>query len=240
MHAAFCASIEAQWGTIKGQVILDGDIPRIPLLVKKGDLANKDAAICAAHDIPDEKLVVDPKTKGIANIVIYLAKKPVNVHPNLAQSKDKEVKIDQKGCLYVPHVMLVRTDQRVRVFSDDAIFHSTHTHPIKNDLENFVMAPNDRSGVVLKPMKLAEKVPTKVTCDIHPWTSAYLMVLDHPYAAITDEKGHFEIAHLPVGIHEFKVWHESSGFLEKKRTIRIQEGMNEQKPLMYSASQILK
>jgi hypothetical protein len=240
VSTAFCACAEAQWGTMKGQIILDGEVPKIQFLVEKGNSSTKDAAVCAAHDIPNEKLVVDPITKGIANVVIYLAKKPAKVHPDLTKSKEQEVSFDQKGCRFLPHILLVRTDQRVRVLSDDAIAHNTHTHPNKNNSENFIVSPNDRTGVLLKTMTLVERAPMSVTCDIHPWMAAYWVVLDHPYAAVTDKNGNFEIANLPAGTHEFVVWQESAGFLDKKHTITIKEGANEQKPMKYAASQLLK
>ena len=237
---ALCASAEAQWGTLKGQIVLDGDVPKFPPLVAMGDANAKDAAVCSVQAVPDEKLVVDPSTKGVANVVVFLAKKPAKVHPDLATSKDKEVIFDQKNCRFTPHVMLVRTDQLVRVKSDDGIAHNTHSKPIKNNSENFVVAPNDRVGVVIKPMTLVEKAPTQVICDLHTWMTAYWVVLDHPYAAISDEKGNFEISNLPVGNHEFMIWQESAGWLEKKFAVTIKEGSNEQKPLKFTAAKFLK
>ncbi len=237
---AFCSSAAAQWGTLKGQVVLDGDLPTLKPLVVKGDSNAKDAAVCAAMEVPDEKLLVDSTTKGIANVVVYLAKKPAKIHPDLAKSKEKVVPFDQKGCRFLPHVMLVRTDQQVRVTSDDGVAHNTHTNPTKNNPENFIVTPNDRVGVLLKPMALAERLPTTITCDIHPWMKAYWVILDHPYSAITDSQGNFEIANLPVGDHEFIVWQESSGYLEKKYAVSIKAGDNQQKPLKFTAAQILK
>lgn len=232
-------SAQAQWGTFKGQVVLDGDAPAIKPLVSKGDASAKDSAVCAAEDVPDEKLVVDSATKGIANVAIYLAKKP-KIHPDLEKSKDKEVTFDQKGCRFLPHVMVVRTDQVVKVLSDDAVAHNTHTYPLKNNQENFIVTPNDRKGVTMKPMKLVEKTPSKVACDIHPWMSAYWVIVDHPYAAVTDAKGNFEIANLPEGKHEFIVWQESSGYLDRKLEVTIKSGATQEKTLKYKASQILK
>ena len=237
---AYCSYADAQWGTLKGQVLLDGDLPKIPVLVEKGNTTAKDAAVCAAEEVPDEKLVVDPATKGIANVVVLLAKKPAKVHPDLAASKEKEVIFDQKNCRFIPHVLLVRTDQQIRVKSDDAISHNTHSKPIKNNAENLVVAPSDRKGIVLKPMTLVEKAPTQVVCDLHPWMVAYWVVLDHPYAAVTDKNGNFEISNLPAGPHEFMVWQESAGWLDRKYTVTIKDGVNEQKPLKFTSKQILK
>jgi len=69
--------------------------------------------------------------------------------------------------------------------------------------------------------------------------SAYVLVLDHPYAAITDEKGHFEIPDLPVGDHEFRVWQESAGWLDKHYAVTIHEGMNYLEPMKFTERQIL-
>ena len=238
---AFCSSANAQWGTLKGQIVLDGEIPKLKPLVVKGDPAAKDAAVCAAQDVPNEKLVVtDEVGKGIANIVVYLAKKPATINPGLVKSKVPQLTFDQKGCRFIPHVMVVRTDQQVKVLSDDDVAHNTHINPLKNVPENFIIAPKNRTGIVMKPLSIAERLPMRVNCDIHPWMEAYWVVVDHPYATVTDEKGNYEIPDLPVGTHEFTIWHEACGYLEKKHSVTIKAGMNEQKPLKYAASQILK
>jgi hypothetical protein len=154
--------VEAQWGSIKGQVVVDGDVKVLPPLVKKGDTAAKDSAVCAADDVPDESLVIDAKSKGIANVVVYLQKKPAKVHPNLVNTKDAEVVFDQKGCRFIPHVLLLRTDQQVRVLSEDAVAHNTHSYPLKNNQQNFIVTPNDRKGVLVPKQAQVERLPSKV------------------------------------------------------------------------------
>jgi hypothetical protein len=237
---AVCSTSNAQWGSLKGQVLLDGEMPSLPALIEKGSKSAKDSDVCAAELVPDEKLVVDPSTKGIANVVVFLPKKPAKIHPEQEVSQEKELVFDQKNCIFTPHVMVVRTDQRIRVKSDDPIAHNTHSKPLKNVSENFVVSASDRTGILIKPLSLAEKAPVQVVCDIHPWMSAYWVVLDHPYAAVTDAKGNFEIPNLPTGTHEFMVWQESAGWLNKKLSVTIKEGVNEEKPMKFKASQILK
>lgn len=240
----FCSSAQAQWGTLKGRIVLDGDAPNEPPLIAKGDPTAKDAAVCAAQSIPRETLVVDtsavdPKERGIANIFIYRQKKPDLIHPDLVHSTVKELDFDQKGCRFTPHAMFVRTDQKVRVMSGDDVAHNTHSYSQKNIAENFIVPPQDRKGVLMKAFTQSEKLPFGVKCDIHAWMEAYWLVLDHPYAAVTDEKGNYEIANLPVGDHEFIIWHESCGYLEKKYAVKIKDGDNEQKLLKYTAARIL-
>jgi hypothetical protein len=54
--------------------------------------------------------------------------------------------------------------------------------------------------------------PVKLECDIHAWMSAYLLVRDNPYFAVTDKDGKFSIKNLPVGEHTFIAWHPT-GYL---------------------------
>jgi len=208
------SSAQAQWGTLKGKVVLDGDVPEQKLIVRKGDAAVKDAAICAAQDVPDESLTIDKDSKGIANVAVWLVKKPAKVHPDLAKPKEAKVLFDQVGCRFIPHVLVVQSGQAVQVVSGDAVAHNTRGTPLKNQGFNFIVAPNDRKGNDVD-LKLGERLPVQIGCDIHNWMKAYWVVVDHPYATVTDKDGNFEIANLPEGDHEFKVWHENPGYLVK-------------------------
>ena len=75
-------------------------------------------------------------------------------------------------------------------------------------------------------MKLGESRPVKVSCDIHTYMTGWWVVVDHPYAAITDADGKFHIDNLPVGKHDFIIWHEKAGYVEKKFTVDVKEGDN--------------
>ena len=100
----------ADFGTVTGQFILKGDVPKPEVAISQGDKTVKDAAVCAADTLYKNDLVVDEKSKGIANIFIYIfprdAKK-LAVHPDNKASKEKEVVFDQKGCVFLPHAMIV-------------------------------------------------------------------------------------------------------------------------------------
>lgn len=221
------SSADAQWGTIKGKVTVTGDFAALKPLVRKGDASVKDPAVCSKEEVPDESVIIDPATKGIANVVIWLGKKPAKIHPSLTKSKDKEVVFDQRNCQFLPHVLVVRTDQQVRVLSDDAVAHNTHTYPLKNKQENFIVAANDRKGVAVPSVNLEERLPAKVGCDIHPWMQAWWVILDHPYVAVTDSKGAFEIADLPEGELEFRVWQEKAGYVvDKYLKVTVKAGEN--------------
>lgn len=206
------------WGSVTGRFELDGPAPELPPIVEKGDPV-RDAPCCAAQAVPDESLVVHPESKGIQNIIMYLPKAPKEIHPSLKESKKKEVVFDQKGCRFIPHAMVVRTDQQVVVKSDDSVAHNTRTNPVRGQPVNFILKPNDREGVKV-PIAASERLPMQVKCDIHEWMVAYWLVIDHPYGAVTDEYGKFTIENLPAGEHEFIVWQEKKGYLYRPGTDR--------------------
>lgn len=207
-------SVQAQWGTLKGKVLLDGDVPAQKLLVRKGDAAAKDPEVCAAQDVPDDSVLVDANSKGIANAVVWMVKKPAKIHPDLAKPADPQILFDQVGCRFIPHVLVVQAGQKVQVVSGDGVGHNTRGTPGKNTPFNFIVSPKDRMGNLV-PTKLAERLPVPVGCDIHNFMKAQWLIIDHPYAAVTDKDGLFEIKHIPEGEHEFRVWHENTGYLVK-------------------------
>ena len=231
-------AVAEDWGTVTGQVVVTGTIPEPVMLHKKG-AAIKDAAVCAAVDTYSEDLVIDKASKGLANAFVYLAKAPKNVHPDAKKPEPATVIFDQKGCMFIPHAMVVLGGQTVVVVSSDAVAHNTHTYPLKNQPINVLIAPNTpvEKGEKVN-YKTGESLPIKVTCDFHPWMAAYWMVVDHPYAAVTDKEGKFTIPNLPVGEHEFRVWHERSGYLDRKYAVKVTKGDVALKPLEVSIDKL--
>ncbi|QDV15916.1 hypothetical protein Pan153_05350 [Gimesia panareensis] len=212
----------AEWGSITGRFVLDGPVPEPVVQRKKGDPTVKDSAVCAATDHLSKDLVVNPDNKGIQNIFLYVYK-PKEIHPELKESKNKTVVFDQKGCTFKPHALIVRTDQKVIVKSDDPVAHNTHTNPLRNEAVNFILAPNDREGKeVSNP--IPEILPMQVKCDIHPWMTAYWYVVDHPYAVVSDADGKFTIKNLPAGKQTFRIWHEKKGYLDRRYNVTVKPG----------------
>jgi plastocyanin len=229
----------AETGTIEGQFVYDGEAPKLPPRVAKGDATARDAATCAADEVPDETLVVDPATKGIANVIVYLRKAPADMPAELKVSKSKELTVDQKGCRYFPHVLAVRTDQKVTCISSDPVAHNVNIAPFINEAKNFVIPANDKNGTAVTLTK-AEALPVNVKCDIHPWMQSYWVVTDHPYAAVTDKEGKFKIEGLPVGEHSFTVWQESAGYVDRAFKVTVKAGTQTLPPVKVAAAKFKK
>lgn len=218
-------------GVVVGRILIDGDIPKLNPLIKSGDKAVKDAEVCGAQDVPDESLVVGDN-KGIANIFVYLRRAPRGYK---AEAVTSPVVLDQEGCVFLPHAALIRVGQPVLVKSSDAIQHNIHTFPTRNDPVNLLIKPNERAGVAIKYTR-PESDPIEVKCDIHAWMTSYHLILDHPFMAVTDKDGNFRIEGLPAGTHEFRVWHERGGLLEKEYKVDVRAGAETPVDLKYAAS----
>ena len=229
----------AGYGTFEGTLKYDGEPKDLPPLVPvggDGTLKPEDKAVCAVTAVPNESLVVDPAGKGLANAIIFLEKRPGNVKPELAKPPAEHVLFDQKGCRFLPHVLVVQIGQPLVVVSDDPIPHNTHTRPKRNPEFNKLIAANERTGVPCV-YKKPESGPISVVCDLHNWMKAYHFPIDHPYAALTDKDGHFKIEGLPAGKHFFNIWHESAPgdahLLERKLQITIEVDKTTTKDLSY-------
>ena len=86
-------------------------------------------------------------------------------------------------------------------------------------------------------MHVAEIEPMLVRCDIHAWMKGHWLVVDHPYATITDKQGRFQIIGLPAGEHTFRIWHERFGYIDEEYKVTIADNkVVEMPPLSVPAS----
>jgi hypothetical protein len=199
-----------EWGDFKGQLIYGG-APPTPVKLK----ADKDVDVCGKHNLVNESLLVDPKSKGIANVVVYLYLKRSDAKPKVHESYSKtanaEVKFDNKNCAFTPRIALLRTTQKLIIGNSDPIGHNTKMATAKNGEINPIVPAG---GSLTKEFKEVERLPCTVQCNIHPWMLGYLVVKDNPYMAVTDKDGKFEIKNLPVGEWTFQFWHEKPGYVQ--------------------------
>ena len=113
------------WGTVTGQFVVTGDIPALELMHDpKADI--RDKAVCAAVNPFKEDLIIDKESRGLANVFVYLVKAPKSIHPDLKNPEPAKLVLDQKGCMFIPHAMVVRGGQTVEVISSDAIAHTVN------------------------------------------------------------------------------------------------------------------
>jgi plastocyanin len=165
----------------------------------------KDRPVCGTSQ-PDESLLV--AGGGLANAVVQV------LVPG-APAEARTVTLDQRGCRYVPHVIVAPVGSTLEIRSADPILHSVHGYQGKGTAFD-VPVPYEDRGV---PRTLARAGTIRVVCDVHAWMSAWVIVTETPYAGVTDAAGRFAIAAVPAGTWDAIVWHERLGERRAKVTV---------------------
>jgi plastocyanin len=208
LTAATAAPASAAGGTVSGTVKLAATPPK-PATIK----VTKDAASCGA-DYASETVKVDA-TGGLANVVVTLkavkAAAPATAPavpataPAAPAAPATKATLDQVGCRYQPHVQAVRAGTELTLINSDRVLHNVHGNQGPITVFNMAM-----------PIK-GQRLPTKLTrpglvrlqCDAgHTWMNAWIFVADHPYYAVTDAGGRFQIGDVPPGDYALELWHE--------------------------------
>jgi hypothetical protein len=203
---AASASPAAEWGSIKGRFVVDGAPPELPPLV-----VDKDPFCMQTKPTNKSVLVVDG---NLANAVVYVRLglgKKIESHPDFQAQLKEPITLDNKGCEFHPHVALVRVGQPFVIKNSDPTGHNTNARLIKNGSFNVLIAQGQENKMTFSK---AETMPMPVNCNIHPFMEGHVLVLDHPYMAVSGEDGTFEIKNIPAGKHEFQFWHEAPGYLK--------------------------
>jgi plastocyanin len=129
----------------------------------------------------------------------------------------EEVVVDQRECSYQPHVIGVRVGQPLVFLNSDTFLHNVHTMAKENERFNLSLA-NKNQKITRKLMKAEIMLRSK--CDIHPWMTGYIGVLEHPYFGVSNENGEVKIAQIPPGQYELSVWHETLGTQTQKFEVK--------------------
>jgi len=191
-------------GDVKGNITFDGKSPKMKPLRMDAD------PVCVANsDIKPRKewLILD-ENNGVKNVLVYVKEsKSGSLSDNYDTPKEAAV-IDQKGCVYVPHVLGVMVGQQLDILNSDGTLHNIHALPKVNKEFNKAM-PRSKKQMSVTFDKV--EAPFKIKCDVHPWMGAFLGVFDHPYFAVTDDSGSFTISNLPPGKYVVEAWHEKLG-----------------------------
>lgn len=200
---------DAAAGSIRGRVVLQGQAPRPQKL-----MVVKDTNVCGLEAQYDERLVVS-KNMGIRNAVVYLT--GVNGGKPLS-SLGSEFVLDQQGCRYQPHVLLIPINTPLHILNDDGILHNFHTFTNKNRPLNLSQPE------FLKKMNVAFKYPEFIParCDVHGWMSGWIVAVDQPYYAVTDIDGNFSLSDIPPGVYTLNCWQEMLG--EQTTPVTVEPG----------------
>lgn len=184
-------------GTISGTVKWSGAVPHLAAFP-----ITKDQSICdpdAKKTTDLERLIVGPDG-GVANTVVYLK----NVTAGKALTAPEQRRhLDQRHCRYIPHILLVPEKAELSMQSSDATLHTIHMEGAATYNLPFPF-PNQVNARTMSTPGLVN-----LRCNGgHVWMNAEMMVVPHPYYAVTDESGRFELTNVPPGTYQIVAWHE--------------------------------
>src|SRR5438270_1218014 len=201
-------------GSVKGVVNFEGTAPTNAAIKMNADPVcvkqNKDPQFQETYEVSS-----DGKTLG--NVFVYIKDGLGNY---VYDTPTTPAKIDQQNCRYHPHVFGMRVGQPLEIVNSDPTLHNIHAMPKGNQEFN--------TGQPIQGMKTshtftAKEVMVPFKCDVHGWMNAYVGVLDHPYFAVTDKDGKFELKDVPPGTYTIEAWHEKGGAMTQSVTLGEKE-----------------
>jgi hypothetical protein len=184
-------------GNITGTVKWSGPQPHLTRLPITKDPEICDPESAKTRDL--ERLIIGPDG-GVANTVVYLRDVSRGKAFDLPEQRRF---LDQKHCRYEPHILLVPQNTLLQMKSSDATLHTIHMDGAASYNLPFPF-PNQ---VITREMQSPGVVNLKCNGG-HVWMNAEMFVAPHPYYAVTDESGRFQLTNVPAGQYVIVAWHE--------------------------------
>src|SRR5438552_7855735 len=207
-------------GTISGTVKWSGPVPRAATFP-----INKDNAVCDPDslNVRDLERLIVGSQGGVANTVVYLK--------NITSGKAMDIPeprrfLNQKQCRYKPHILLVPQTTTLQMKSSDAVLHTVHM----DGAATYNLPFPFTNQVVSRSMPSVGLVNLKCNGG-HVWMNAEVLVISHPYYAVTDESGKFELTDVPPGDYEIVAWHEGWHVLRSESAFDVLSERRVQRPI---------
>jgi hypothetical protein len=197
-------------GTVTGKISFKGSKPAPAKIMMNAD--PKCVKMHTGKDVTSEQVVVN-SNNTLKYVFVYVKK---GLEGKKFPTPSDKKTIEQKGCMYTPHMFGVMVNQPIEISNDDATLHNIHALP-KNSKQFNIAQPKQGMKTVQKFDK--SEIMVKVKCEVHNWMAAYVGVLDHPFYAVSDDQGNFTIKNLPAGDYEIEAWHEKFGTMTAKVTV---------------------
>jgi polysaccharide lyase family 4-like protein len=193
-------------GTVTGTVDIEGSAP-VPALVRP----TVDQNVCGNAIV--EKGVTLSGTR-IASAIVWIT----DIRGGKAFPLEQRFELANANCVLDPYVQAISTNGTLNVSNDDKTVHTNRFINVGTG-EIVGIAPFNDDGEVVPLDRFKEPAEIEVVSDRHPWTHAWIAVLDHPYYAQTAASGTFSIDGIPPGRYRFRAWHPRIGFTDDSVTV---------------------
>lgn len=224
LHIVKETKVSASAGTtdLKGTVRFEGTLPKPKLINMAADPS------CTKHQsaaVYSQDILADSKG-DLQNVIVFVAE---GLGDRTFDPPTQPVVVEQKGCMYMPHVIAMRANQPLHVVNDDSTSHNIHPTPANNREWNKAEPP----GTSVDESFTREEIAIPVKCNLHPWMHGYIAVFKHPYFAVTGKDGNFDLGSLPPGTYTIKAWQEKLG--TATQTITIGANANQEIHFVFKA-----
>jgi hypothetical protein len=187
-------------GSIEGYVRLAGNPqPAEPMAI------SKDKSCCGVRKA-SPRLVVG-KAGGVENAVVFLE----SISEGKAFDRTKKPVLEQHGCEYHPHVLIVPRSTPLQITNTDPILHNVHGYDLDNNNRSVfnIAQPIKGQKSDIRQVASMDSGCIALSCDAgHPWMSGYLFIAQHPYYCVTGTDGKFTLPDVPPGTYRVRMWHE--------------------------------
>ena len=205
----------ATGSTVTGRVKFEGTAPK-PVTI---NMAADPTCVKEHPGKMTSQDIVEGNDGSVENVVVFVSSGLQNRSFDVPQ---EPVTIEQKGCMYTPHVIALRANQKIDVVNQDKTAHNIHPTPTNNREWNKFQPP----GSPLEETFARQEIAIPVRCNVHPWMRGYIAVFNNPFFAVTGKDGAFNLSGLPPGEYTIQAWHEKLGTLTQKVTIAAGESRN--------------
>lgn len=197
---------------VSGSVRLKGQPPKAEIVKIEPKSGVHSTEGCGSLEKASQRLVVDP-SGGIRNAVVWLDL------PGSAGDPDS-VLLDQRECLFSPHVVSLGLGGEIGIRNSDTVLHNIRIFREGNP--DMLMHRWQKADAADVRWPFPESGRYVVRCGVHPWMYAWIVVLPPGRSAVTGPDGRFSLAQVPPGRHELRVWHETLG--ERRVTVEVRDG----------------
>jgi hypothetical protein len=203
----------AAGGAISGTVDFDGAVPS-PEVIRP----SVEQRACANSIVAQTVTLAGTR---VAGAIVWLT----DIRSGKAFPLERRFDLTNDGCTLDPYVQVMSTNGTLNVTNDDR---TLHTNKFINVGTGQIagVAPFNDDGEVVPVDRFNEAAEIEVVCEQHPWTHAWIAVLDHPYYAQTAGNGTFSIDAVPAGKYHIRAWQPALGFVDDSVTVLAGQSVN--------------